>query len=495
MKTNKLYILLLFIAAPLFMACSSDNDEGGDDSGVATQFAPSKESTTYFANGIDFDANSGEKIVTFTTNKRWTASSTEGWCTVTPYGSPNDGIMTISVGVNYSDDSREAIVTLKMDELSYEIIVRQSGAGTAKIHLDAPGTLEQQLGEDYGNIKELILTGELNGTDFKFLREKMKHSIEVLDLSEVRIVSGGDSYLTILRYDQYDNVSVENYYTETDKITDYFFRDFGNLKSIKLPLSIISIGSHAFDHCKKLTSIDIPEGVTSIGSWAFWYCYNLSSVNIPETVTQIGQNAFDGCTHLARIDLPESVTKISTRLLTDCSNLKDITYSSKLDSIEFGAFANCTSLEKITIQKSVKSVDDAWFGCTNLKTLEYHSEVIGRRLWTMGCPNLSNIIIGDEVQVIVYQAFYGYEALRTLTIPANVKKLGDNIFEGCNMETLYMESMTPPETDGCLTYDDWDKSNHTNAMGKCTLYVPKGAKEAYQKVGCPWTDFKEIVEY
>ena len=99
------------------------------------------------------------------------------------------------------------------------------------------------------------------------------------------------------------------------------------------------------------------------------------------------------------------------------------------------------------------------------------------------------------MQEIELGAFCGYEALRTLTIPANVKKLEQNIFSGCNMETLYMEATTPPETDDCLTNDDWDYSTHTNAMSKCTLYVPKGAKAAYQKVGCPWTDFKEIVEY
>lgn len=178
-----------------------------------------------------------------------------------------------------------------------------------------------------------------------------------------------------------------------------------------------------------------------------------------------------------------------------CSDLKDIEYSSKLDSIGYMAFYNCTSLEKFTIQKSVTFISAAvWYKCTNLKTLEYHSEKIFGPT-SMDCPNVSNIIIGDEVQEIEKWAFNGYEALRTLTIPANVKKLESEIFYGCNMETLCMEATTPPETDGCLCTDDMDYSTHTNAMSKCTLYVPKGAKAAYEAVGCPWTDFKEIVEY
>lgn len=476
----------MLIAAPLLISCSSDDDEGGDDSGIATQFTPSQESTKYFANGIDFGANSSEQAITFTTNKRWTASSTESWCTITPgNGSADDGTMAIKVSENKSYESREAVVTLKTGELNNYITVRQGGAGTAKIHLDTPGTLEQQLGKDYENIKELILTGELNGTDFKFLREHMIN-LEGLDLSEARIVSGGESYYF---------TGSEELYTETDKVTDWLLSVFGKAKSIKLPASITSIGTMALGGCQGLTSIDIPQGVTSIGDMAFAGCYNLSSVNIPETVTQIGMWAFMSCIHLAKIKLPEGVTKLSQYLFMGCSDLKDITYSSKLDSIEYMAFAQCTSLEKITIQKSIKFISTAvWYGCTNLKTLEYHSEKIFGPT-SVDCPNVSNIIIGDEVQKIESSAFNDYESLRTLTIPANVKKLERNIFSDCNMETLYMEAATPPETDGCLTCDEWDYSTHTNAMSKCTLYVPRGAKTAYEAVGCPWTDFKEIVEY
>lgn len=463
MKTNIFYIFLMLIAAPLLISCSSDDDEGGDDSGVATRFTPSQESTKYFANGIDFGANSSEQAVTFTTNKRWTASSTEGWCTITPSkGSADDGTMTIKVSENKSYESREAVVTLKTGELNNYITVRQGGAGTAKIHLDTPGTLEQQLGEDYENVKELILTGELNGTDFKFLREHML-DLEGLDLSEARIVSGGDSYYF---------TGSEKLYTETDKLTDWLLGVFGKAKSIKLPASITSIGMCALSGCQELTTIAIPQGVTSIGDYAFI-----------------------ACTNLAQIKLPESVTKLSMGVFAGCADLKDITYSSKLDSIETYAFFNCISLEKVTIQKSIKYVSGgAWYGCTNLKTLEYHSETIWGSSFS-DCPNVSNIIIGDEVQEIESYAFNGYEALRTLTIPANVKKLESQIFYGCNMRTLYMEAATPPETDGCLSTDDMDYSTHTNAMSKCTLYVPRGAKTAYEAVGCPWTDFKEIVEY
>lgn len=286
MKT-KFYILLLLITMPLFVACSNDDDGDGEESGIATRFTPSQESTKYFANGIDFGANSGEQAVTFTTNKQWTASSTESWCTITPSkGSADDGTMTIKVSENKSYENREAVVTLKTGELNNYITVRQGGAGTAKVIVYPAGTLEQQLGNDYENIKELILTGELNGTDFKFLREHMIN-LEGLDMSEARIVSGGDSYFF---------TGSEELYTETDKLTDWLLSSVvGKAKSIKLPASITSIGTGALSGCQELTTIDIPQGVTSIGDNAFSGCHNLSSVNIPETVTKIGRWAFIIC--------------------------------------------------------------------------------------------------------------------------------------------------------------------------------------------------------
>lgn len=491
MKINRIYILLLLISAPLFMACSNDDDENGDDSDIATQFTPSEESATYFITGIDFDANSGEQTITFTTNKQWTASSTESWCTITPSkGSADDGTMTIKVSENVSYKNREAVVTLKTGELSNNITVRQGGSGTAKIHLDSPGTLEQQLcGDDcltpwvaILNIKELIITGELNGTDFKFLHRYMSNSLEKIDISEARIVSGGSSYTS------------SGDYTETDKVTHLLFGNFYKVRSIKLPTSITSIGEGAFAGCGELISMDIPQGVTSVGEYAFGDCINLNSINIPETVTKIDRQAFQYCSHLAKIKLPESVTKLSYGLFLNCSNLKDITYSSKLDSIEENVFSYCSSLEKIIIPKSVKYMENAWReGCTNLKTIEYHSEKIWYA-YNSNCHNVSNIIIGDEVKEIEELAFYGYDSLRTLTIPANVKKLENGIIEECNIETLYMEATTPPETNGCLIYV-MENLHEIDVMGTCTLYVPKGAKAAYQKVGYPWTGFKEIVEY
>ena len=58
---------------------------------------------------------------------------------------------------------------------------------------------------------------------------------------------------------------------------------------------LTSIDNFAFAYCGNLSSITIPSSVISIGRGAFSGCFNLTSVTIPSSVTSIGKHAFYGC--------------------------------------------------------------------------------------------------------------------------------------------------------------------------------------------------------
>ena len=70
------------------------------------------------------------------------------------------------------------------------------------------------------------------------------------------------------------------------------FSGMSNLKSIKIPNSVTSIGDYAFSCCSSLTSIDIPKSVLSIGLFAFSGCSKLETFVFPENVTSIGDYVF-----------------------------------------------------------------------------------------------------------------------------------------------------------------------------------------------------------
>lgn len=62
-----------------------------------------------------------------------------------------------------------------------------------------------------------------------------------------------------------------------------------------------TIGSYAFENCKKLLNIYIPYGVTTINIQAFSGCSEVTDARIPSSVAYMDKQAFMGCTKLANL--------------------------------------------------------------------------------------------------------------------------------------------------------------------------------------------------
>ena len=141
------------------------------------------------------------------------------------------------------------------------------------IKLEKAGTLPDKIGSTKKNqITNLKIIGEINGTDLRMIREMAGKNargndtdgmLSVLDLSDAKIVEGGDDYYADNGY---------HYYTSNDKIGNYAFFNCSGLTSITLPSGVTKIGNYAFCNCSGLTSITLPSGVTEIGDCAFVRC-------------------------------------------------------------------------------------------------------------------------------------------------------------------------------------------------------------------------------
>ena len=118
------------------------------------------------------------------------------------------------------------------------------------IKLDEAGTLPDKIGSSrMYTITNLKLVGEINGTDLRMIREmagrnhydySTEGNLSVLDLSEAKIVEGGDYYLNNNHY---------YHYTSNDEIGYYAFKGCSRLTSINLPAGITEIGGSAFSDC------------------------------------------------------------------------------------------------------------------------------------------------------------------------------------------------------------------------------------------------------
>ena len=103
---------------------------------------------------------------------------------------------------------------------------------------------------------------EMAGRDYR--GDVTEGNLSVLDLSEAKIVEGGDYY-----YYSFTDYKV---YTSNDEIGEYAFHDCSGLTSLTLPAGITSIGSRAFSYCHELTSLTLPDGITSIDDNTFSSC-------------------------------------------------------------------------------------------------------------------------------------------------------------------------------------------------------------------------------
>ena len=144
------------------------------------------------------------------------------------------------------------------------------------IHVATAGTLSSLMGTTGKQVK---LTGFINGSDVKFLREQINGGkVTSLDLADVRIVAGGVAYN-------------ESYTTTNDVLGDYMFADCSKLRTVTLPTTIKAIGRYAFSKTG-ISKVDIPNTVTTLGGACFADCNSLTTVVIGSRVSKLEQAVF-----------------------------------------------------------------------------------------------------------------------------------------------------------------------------------------------------------
>ena len=243
---------------------------------------------------------------------------------------------------------------------STAILAADDGLITRQIKLDEAGTLPDKISANEKNlITNLKIVGKINGTDLKFIREmagrdfngeKTDGKLSILDLSEAKIVAGGDAYARFS----------ENYYTSNDKLGDYAFYGCSGLTSLTIPSGVTKIGCYALSSCIGLTSLTLPSSVTEIGEHAFLNCRGLTNFTIPSGVTKIGAGAFFCCYGLISLTIPSSVTAIGSQAFNACSELTSIyAYMEKLPETGSNLFLGCD--EKNCTVYVPKGTGDAYF--------------------------------------------------------------------------------------------------------------------------------------
>ena len=296
------------------------------------------------------------------------------------------------------------------------------------------------------------------------------------------------------------------------------------LTSITIPNSVKIIGHDAFSYCYGLTSITIPSSVIKVGMMAFQLCKGLNAVYIsdlsawckidftytsgqpnplsnahnlylngnlitelviPEDVTEIKAKAFNDCYPITKLTLHEGITRIGPAAFWDCRNLTSVVIPNSVTSIGEEAFELCRGLTSVTIGNGVVSIEDyAFSSCSGLTSVTIPNSVTSIGDYAFGwCEGLTSVTIGNGVVSIGSGAFYACRGLTSVTIGNSVTSIGNEAFYASYIKSIYLLGEIPPEIFS-NTFSNYD----------ATLYVPKGALDAYRAAE-GWRKFTKIIEY
>lgn len=169
----------------------------------------------------------------------------------------------------------------------------------------------------------------------------------------------------------------------------------------------------------------LPYDIDKTGSINRFYANDENSENIiiPSTYS------IDGDGRIITGNAYEIKT-ISEFCFANNSIIKSVYIPDTIESIESSAFYNCANLEKIVIPSSVSLLSaNAFERCPKLVTLS-GAETSGNLILHEN-DNLTEFEFPDSITSIDYQAFVGWDELKSLSIGENITKISGNSIKNC----------------------------------------------------------------
>ena len=405
-----------------------------------------------------------------------------------------------------------------------------------------PGHLKDAItaaNKDYTKLKNLKITGQINGVDFYFMRDEMT-SLQALNLKNVKIAR------TDVKL-HYGSGSLQPRTYDEDEIPEGAMAGKNSLNRLVLPDTLKIINSCAFENCKNLTgSLIIPEGVTEVKTAAFGDCAFNGSLSLPSTLKKIGNGfesnwsngTFSNCKFVGELILPESLEFIGEQAFVRCSGLYgSLHLPDNLKEIRMEAFMYCENLTgnliipqgvkiiprecfaisgfngNLQLHDGITAIEEAAFEITHLRgalKLPKELNVISDYSFS-GCDFSGVLSLPSSLTYIGEDAFYGnWRLMGTLEIPQDVASIGKEAFANCrSLEGIVFPEGIESVRDGAFkecygigsivckgempAYVEGTAFEGV-AKDNFTLEVPESAIAQYQAAP-GWCDFKRIAAH
>lgn len=395
--------------------------------------------------------------------------------------------------VSHGDDAREYVV----------------------IHNAFPGELEytvtERLEMDPTKIKNLKLTGSINGVDYAYMRDKMT-SLQRLNLKEVESLIGGTYAIPngafygkktlskCLLPEKLERIE-SNAFSKTALTGSLILPEglkyvsgFSETKitNVHFPSTLEVIGTEAFKACKSLmTEISLPHSLKVIGGNAFYESAISGNLVLPDELESIGDWAFTFCHGLkGSLTIPKRVKVISYYAFYACGFTGTLTLPSGLVEIQEYTFTHANFKGELNIPSTVTTIGDEAFAYNQFNgTLVLPSELIslGSSVFS-GCWRLSGVIeIPSNIVAIQRDLFSGCSGLEGVVLHKDVEAIGINAFANCyGLNSIVCNAKNPPIID--------ESSFNGVAKDNFTVEVPEASVAQYRNAA-NWSEFKRFAAH
>lgn len=405
-----------------------------------------------------------------------------------PENSVEDGFVVFNIlGKDLYGDNFSISDTSRVDYAAnafgdhYEIKVDYVIAKDDKtIHNEVAGQLKNLIStEEYFATVGLTLSGKINATDIWFIRDNLPN-LKKIDLSQVEIAAciAEDS----------KNVG----FTDPNNLENYMPR-------------------FSFTNMKNLTIIILPKNLVGVSDYGIMNTM-INTIDLPSTVNYIGLNAFSGCINLETVICrnPQPVN------IQDCA----FTYSKcPVEGILYVPIGSANAYQTSSVWQDFHQIIE--FDNELIFMEEYEEDSLiykikGRYAVITGfnaekiSPNvvipetisiqgnifcvmeigegafknseIESITMGDGIEVIGHGCFLDTRA-KKIRLSDNIK-----ILPGASLSSLWIEEINLPAN------LEWMYSPMSNMRSLKQLYIPAGAKRAYNRlnIGNHFDSLKEF---
>jgi len=233
--------------------------------------------------------------------------------------------------------------------------------------------------------------------------------------------------------------------------------------SVTFPEGLVAIGEKAFYECSALANVTFPSTLTAIGNQAFYNNKAATTITLSAATVSVGDYAFQGCENVTALTLNEGLKTIGKNAFEYCLSTGPdaetryaVALPSTIELIDNEAFKNCNRVNEITGGENIVRLGKDVFHTTkwypafckdkgdfitwNGILIDYRgkeaevtipNDVRGiAGAFTDAYKLITKVTINDGCVFIADEEFNANcPNLDTITIPASVTYIGDNVLD------------------------------------------------------------------